>query len=330
MAGRQTNLALLALLLFALITGFTSFALGTEATIAVVIGHGVVALGIVLLAPWKTAVARRSMRRRGWAQGVSLTLVTLTFVALASGLLHTSGLVLEIGPVTVMQVHVGSGIGAVVVVLVHTMMRPVRVRRVDLSRRNLLRGGALIGAAAVLYLAFEQAWRVIDAPGHRRRFTGSHEVGSDDPDGFPTTQWLNDRVQHLDANSYRVTVSGRAHTAAEIAAEGDSVEATLDCTGGWHTTQVWSGARLDRLVGAVPGRSILVRSTTGYWRRFPIEDAERLLLATHVGGRPLSDGHGAPVRLVAPGRRGFWWVKWVTEVTVDDVPWWWQPPLPTA
>ena len=330
MASRQTNLALLVLLLFALITGFTSFALGTDATIAVVIGHGVVALGIVLLAPWKTAVARRSMRRRGWAQGVSLTLAMLTFVALASGLLHASGLVLGIGPFTVMQVHVGSGVGAVVVVLVHTMMRPVRARRVDLTRRNFLRGGALIGAAAVLYLAFEQAWRVVNAPGRRRRFTGSHEVGSDDPAAFPTTQWLNDRVQHLETDSYRVTVLGRVHTAKEITAKGDSVEATLDCTGGWHTTQAWSGTRLDRLIGVAAGRSILVRSITGYWRRFPIEDAGRLLLATHAGGRPLSDGHGAPVRLVAPDRRGFWWVKWVSDVTVDDVPWWWQPPLPTA
>jgi DMSO/TMAO reductase YedYZ molybdopterin-dependent catalytic subunit len=49
-----------------------------------------------------------------------------------------------------------------------------------------------------------------------------------------------------------------------------------------------------------------------------------------VGGRPLSVGHGFPARLVAPGRRGFWWVKWVSEIDVDDSPWWWQPPLPLA
>jgi DMSO/TMAO reductase YedYZ molybdopterin-dependent catalytic subunit len=53
-----------------------------------------------------------------------------------------------------------------------------------------------------------------------------------------------------------------------------------------------------------------------------------LLLATHVGGAPLSAGHGAPARLVAPGRRGFWWVKWVTAIDVTDEPWWWQPPFP--
>ncbi|NUR17262.1 MAG: molybdopterin-dependent oxidoreductase, partial [Dermatophilaceae bacterium] len=42
----------------------------------------------------------------------------------------------------------------------------------------------------------------------------------------------------------------------------------------------------------------------------------------------LSAGHGGPVRLVAPGRRGFWWVKWVDRVGVDDRPSWSQPPFP--
>ena len=33
-------------------------------------------------------------------------------------------------------------------------------------------------------------------------------------------------------------------------------------------------------------------------------------------------------RLVAPDRRGFWWVKWVTRIALDDRPWWVQPPYP--
>jgi DMSO/TMAO reductase YedYZ molybdopterin-dependent catalytic subunit len=67
---------------------------------------------------------------------------------------------------------------------------------------------------------------------------------------------------------------------------------------------------------------------TGYTRRFPPEDTSVLLLATQVGGDLLSPGHGAPVRLIAPGRRGFWWVKWVDHVSLEPQPWWAQPPFP--
>jgi DMSO/TMAO reductase YedYZ molybdopterin-dependent catalytic subunit len=34
----------------------------------------------------------------------------------------------------------------------------------------------------------------------------------------------------------------------------------------------------------------------------------------------LSHAHGAPLRLVAPGRRGFQWVKWIVAVEVLTVP----------
>ena len=64
------------------------------------------------------------------------------------------------------------------------------------------------------------------------------------------------------------------------------------------------------------------------WRRFPLSDADSMLLALRVGGLELSGGHGFPARIVAPGRRGFWWVKWVERIETSVTPWWWQPPFP--
>ena len=81
----------------------------------------------------------------------------------------------------------------------------------------------------------------------------------------------------------------------------------------------------DRLAAAA---SILVTSVTGYRRRFPVADAQALWLATSVQGRPLTPGTGAPVRLVAPNRRGFWWVKWVDSVELSDAPAYAQSPFP--
>jgi DMSO/TMAO reductase YedYZ molybdopterin-dependent catalytic subunit len=75
-------------------------------------------------------------------------------------------------------------------------------------------------------------------------------------------------------------------------------------------------------------RSLLFRSSTGYARRFPLEEAGNLLLATHVEDETLSAGHGFPLRLVAPGYRGYSWVKWVAELEVSSDPAWLEPPLP--
>lgn len=327
MAGARTNIALLWASLLALMTGVTAFLVGTPPGRWIVVGHGVVSLAIVVLAPWKAVVARRGWRKERRGRWSSIWLTAATLGAVGSGILLVSG-VGSVGALTTMQVHVGMGLLAVALTLVHSMHRPAPHRVVDLSRRSVLRAGGMLAAAGGLWLAIETLLHLSGSSGAGRRFTGSHEIS--DPSAIPFTQWLNDSVQHLDGETHRVAVMGSELSADELRVGADSVEATLDCTGGWYTTQTWSGTRLDRLLGSVAGTSIVIRSATGYWRRFPIEHADRLYLVTHVAGGPLRDGNGGPVRLVAPGRRGYWWVKWVESVEIDDLPAWWQPPLPTA
>ena len=107
--------------------------------------------------------------------------------------------------------------------------------------------------------------------------------------------------------------------------------ARLDCTSGWYADATWSGVALSALLEGVelgPAVSLEVVSVTGYRRLFPLSEASSLWLATKVEGRPLSVGSGAPVRLVAPHRRGFWWVKWVGEVRLSERPAYAQSPFP--
>lgn len=328
MATRQTNLALLVLTALAVISGFAAFSVGTPAGTWVVIAHGLIGLTLLALAPWKSMIARRGLTRQRSGRTVSLALTAMALITIVSGVILVSGVTDRVGPLTLTQIHVGAGLFSLALVGVHYVQRPVRPRKEDLTRRNLVRAGVVMGAGAAAYLITERALAVAGAPGARRRFTGSHEIA--DASRIPATQWLNDRVQQLDPTEHTVAVSGRSLTAPDIASFGDTVEATLDCTGGWYSTQQWSGARIDRLLETSDSRSIVVRSVTGYWRRFPASHSGRLLLATHLAGQPLPDGNGGPVRLVAPGRRGFWWVKWVSVVELDDLPPWWQPPLPLA
>jgi DMSO/TMAO reductase YedYZ molybdopterin-dependent catalytic subunit len=170
-------------------------------------------------------------------------------------------------------------------------------------------------------------------PGRNRRATGSFERGTDDPDAMPLTSWLFDEIPAVDLNTYRLAVRTGEHVRDigydQLTAGKDEVRAVLDCTGGWYAAQTWRGTRLDRLFPSIPrGHVLVVTSTTGYERRFPGAEASALWLATHVADQPLDEGHGSPARLVAPGRRGFWWVKWVAEIRTEPGPAWWQSPFP--
>ena len=330
MAGRRTNLALAVLLAIALVTGVVAFAVGTGSARPILVLHGVAALSIVLLMPWKSVIARRGIRRKREGNALSTVLAVLTVVALISGIAHSVFNVESVGPLAIMQIHVTAAVGALVLGAAHVRQRPQRIHRSDLSRRNFLRTGSLAAAALVGYFAVEGAVGAAGLPGASRRFTGSHERGSFDPASMPVTSWINDTAPTRGAVAGLTieTPNGTTGWALEdLAAFDDAVTATLDCTGGWHATQDWSGVRLERLLDR-SGSSVRVVSATGYERRFAMGDVGDLLLASHAGAAPLSPGHGAPLRLVAPGRRGFWWVKWVDRVIVDDRPAWWQPPFP--
>jgi DMSO/TMAO reductase YedYZ molybdopterin-dependent catalytic subunit len=330
---RWTNLALFVLLGLAFTTGWVAFFYATAPSRASLILHAASGYAIVALTPWKAVIAARGIqrRRRGW--WASLVFTGLVIASIGAGIMHSTGLLLAFGPFSAMEVHVGAALAAIPFVAWHVLARRIPVRAVDLSRRSLLRAGALLGSAGLAYGAGEAAVRLFNLPGSTRRFTGSYEYGSLQPAQLPVTQWMFDAVPAVDPATWRLTVQAgatiRQWTYDELLAFDDRVRATLDCTGGFYSTQDWSGVWLRRLLPAGEnGESLHVRSLTGYDRRFTTHDANRLLVATRLGGMPLDPGHGFPVRLVAPDRRGYWWVKWVTTVTIDELPSWWQLPFP--
>jgi DMSO/TMAO reductase YedYZ molybdopterin-dependent catalytic subunit len=328
-AGARTNLALLVLLGVAFVTGWLAFAFAAAPARWSLVLHATGGFAIVLLLPWKSIVARRGVRRARPGRWASVLLAVLVLASLAAGLAHSTGLLVYAGPLTAMEVHVGAALVAVPLAIWHIAARRIRVRPTDVSRRSFLKGAAVLAAAAAAYGSTEIIVRAAGWPGSARRFTGSYEAGSFRPELMPVSSWMFDAIPQVESASWRLSAAGRRLTYDEVSAFDDRVTATLDCTGGFYSTQEWSGMRLDRLVADRHGSSIRVVSSTGYDRRFPLEDAPRLWLATRFGGQPLDAGHGFPARLVAPDRRGFWWVKWVVGVEVDDLPHWWQSPFPT-
>ncbi|HSS60069.1 MAG TPA: molybdopterin-dependent oxidoreductase [Candidatus Limnocylindrales bacterium] len=326
--GARTNLALLGLLVVAFATGWLAFAYATAPARWSLAVHATSGVAIVLLLPWKSMVARRGLGRPRPGRWGSIALSVLVLISLGAGLAHSIGFVF-FGPFTAMEFHVGAALVAVPFVVWHLAARRIRLRSTDLSRRTFLRGAGVLSAAALTYGASELAVRAAALPGRRRRFTGSYESGSFQPELMPVSSWMFDPIPHLDAGQWALRVGDRRIGYDELSAFNETLVATLDCTGGFYSTQEWSGVRLDRLVNTHGATSIRVVSHTGYDRRFPVEEASRLLLATRFGGQALDAGHGFPARLVAPDRRGFWWVKWVVAIEVDDLPYWWQSPFPT-
>jgi hypothetical protein len=327
---RATNLALLGALILAFATGVGAVWTGSARGAWIVVAHGLVGVTVVLLIPWKGRVVRHAIRRKRWTRWLSYALAALALTALATGLLSATGLA-TLGDRETLWWHVATALALIPLVLWHVVARLVRPRRTDLSRRNVLRAGTLAGLGVAAYAATATIVAVTGLPGARRRFTGSHAV---DPANMPSTIWLDDTTPAIDPDAWRLHAAGRSFSLGELATfEQVTTRATLDCTSGWYAEQ-GTGVRLRDLVRPGTGgrvhRSVTVHSATGYWVRLPLDDLDSLLLATRSGDRPLRSGHGFPLRLVAPGRRGYWWVKWVDRVELSEAPWWWQPPFPVT
>lgn len=329
-----------------LVSGFFGLIGGTPEWSLALDVHRISGFGLVALLVWKGRnILRSLMNRRNWRRrpGIvlgSIATLTLLIAALGLGLVWSLSGYFTLQGFSGVSWHIYLSLLLAPFVLVHALNHSWTLRtRFWLERRSILRMVGLGVAGLALWRTGEIAAAVLNLPGEDRRFTGSYERGSFAGNSFPTTSWLNDDPDPIAKDGWRLTVTGLVRSDLDLglddlAANGDKVTAVLDCTGGWFSTQEWQGVPLKavlQVAGVEPGAgSITVRSVTGYQRRFSLAEADRYLLATHVGGDPISHGHGAPLRLVAPGKRGFEWVKWVVAIRVNDTGKWWQPPLPLS
>lgn len=346
MRHRWVNLLLLALVAGEAVTGAVGLMSGNSRSEIVLQAHSVLGYSIVATLGWKVVLALNSLRKpaRGRPRTMTIVLVAFFMATMCIGLAWSVSGFWDAGGITGMSLHIYSGIGVIALILWHAWAYTSKFRvGYSKTRRDVLRLGAVVATGAVAWVATESALRVTEAVGSKRRFTGSYERGSWQGNRFPSTSWLNDNPDPIDMATYELRVVGtngesRTMQLAELTETTDirndiELEATLDCTGGWYSRQLWRGVPMSEIfalaeIDASEAMSCIVTSVTGYSRRYPIGDLSRFVLATQVGGEPLSHSHGAPARLVAPNRRGYDWVKWVTEVRLTTSPAWLQPWLP--
>jgi DMSO/TMAO reductase YedYZ molybdopterin-dependent catalytic subunit len=100
------------------------------------------------------------------------------------------------------------------------------------------------------------------------------------------------------------------------------------CEEGWMVPdQQWEGVAVAAILGRAgvqPQARFLKVYAGNFTVLLPLEEALTggALLARRLNGAPLTPEHGAPLRLVAPGRACFYNVKWVDrlEVLADEAP----------
>lgn len=325
---RLVDWSLFACVTFEVASGFASFLGATPAWAPIFWAHRIVGLSFIVLLGFKLSrVRHRLTDSQHWQWSTLLSVLTLLAAlgALSTGIVWVFGFQPAIPYWTLLSVHVGTGLVLLVLMAAHVKTRFHSPRTIDLDRRRTaMQYSIVLVAGAVTYRGQETLNRVLDTSGANRRVTGSQPERGRGNDSFPVTSWVADDPDPIDVEDWTLTVRGRVDTELELDYDAvgpdRSQETLLDCTSGWYTVQEWDGVRVGDLLDSAgvddDARFVRFVSVTGYRWSLPVEEARETLLATHVGGEPLSHGHGRPLRLVAPDRRGFQWVKWITRIDV--------------
>jgi DMSO/TMAO reductase YedYZ molybdopterin-dependent catalytic subunit len=330
--ARVTDWGLAALVVALVASGVLTLFAGSPGDTWVFAAHDGLGVAIALLLVVKfRRVWPRVARAARWDRRtiVGVLGATVSLAALGTGWLWADGVTPAVAGYSLLSWHDLFGALLVLAVVVHVILRAKPLRGRDLAhRRQFLAAAGIAAGSFVAWRAQRPVQALFGLRGAKRRFTGSYEAGSFTGNAFPTTSWVADHPRAIALDSYRLRVGGLAAHPLELALGQlpafDELVATLDCTGGFYSTQRWRGVRLGRILDQAGvdarARHVSVASRTGYRWSFAIGEARELLLATQVGDQPLSHEHGAPIRLVVPGARGFQWVKWVERIELLEHP----------
>ncbi|MGH2523368.1 MAG: molybdopterin-dependent oxidoreductase, partial [Anaerolineales bacterium] len=218
---------------------------------------------LIALIPWKSIISWRSLKRglgRRFDRGVmillSVALAALTLLVLGLGLMWAWRLgpeLLWLGAYadTAISWHWMLALGLLPLFALHVWRRWPRPKRADfLSRRSALKLLGLSAAGVAGWWAAEYLAHARTMPNAPRRFTGSREQGSFSGNQFPVTNSIGEGKIVLDAEAWRLAVGGAIPApialsyADVLALPASEVVATLDCTTGWYSTQLWRGVWL--------------------------------------------------------------------------------------
>ncbi|MCB2214986.1 molybdopterin-dependent oxidoreductase [Desulfofustis glycolicus] len=135
----------------------------------------------------------------------------------------------------------------------------------------------------------------------------------------------------IDAATYRLAVTGKVERELSLSfADIQDMEAVerrllLECPGFFTDVGIWTGVPVRTILNLAglhtDAKTIIFVSADNIYRtRFPVDyllQSDDTLIAYRFEGRQFHRVHGFPVRLVAGGREGSDWVKWLGSIIVE-------------
>ena len=138
--------------------------------------------------------------------------------------------------------------------------------------------------------------------------------------------------QKVNPDAYRLKVDGLVQKPLGLTYQQvldmPSVKQVVDmpCVEGWTETLLYQGVRLsDLLVLAGPKPEatwVMFHTAEGYSTGLPLEFllGDKVLLGYKINGLTLDVTRGWPLQLVAPGKLGYKWAKWVVRLELTAKP----------
>jgi DMSO/TMAO reductase YedYZ molybdopterin-dependent catalytic subunit len=140
-------------------------------------------------------------------------------------------------------------------------------------------------------------------------------------------------AQYVNATTYRLHIYGLVDTPVNLTYQDVLTNftqykkvATLNCVEGWSVALLWEGPLVRDLLNQSqpgPGATTLVFSSVdGFTTSVPLAYVmnNSIILASKMNNLTILPQYGFPFQLVAEGKWGYKWSKWVTGIEVIDNP----------
>jgi len=137
--------------------------------------------------------------------------------------------------------------------------------------------------------------------------------------------------QYIPEDSYELKITGLANNTQNFSYD-EAINSftsykkvvTLFCVEGWEVKLLWEGILVKDLLDTADvdenANTIIFHAYDGFTTSFPIDYImdNNIMLAYKMNNVTMPPERGFPFQLVAEGKWGYKWIKWITEIELSD------------